>query len=154
MDDAYLGGEKEGKRGRGSENKLPFVAAVETREGRPQRLQFRRVEGFTKDAIAATLRQVAALTSGSTLAMTYILPLELADPEERPMFERALKGARAAGTPFISFFYLEEMLALARAAGFRDVRHVSAAALARRYFAGRTDGFRPPSGEELLVAST
>jgi transposase-like protein len=52
MDDAYLGGEKEGKPGRGSQNKLPFVAAVETREGRPQRLQFRRVEGFTKHAIA------------------------------------------------------------------------------------------------------
>jgi hypothetical protein len=50
--DAYLGGEKEGKRGRGSENKLPFAAAVETRKGRSRRLQFRRVEGFTKAAIA------------------------------------------------------------------------------------------------------
>jgi len=72
----------------------------------------------------------------------------------RPGFQLAEKGARAGGTPFISFFTSPEMLALARAAGFRDVRHVSAAALARRYFAGRTDGFRPPSGEELLVAST
>jgi transposase-like protein len=30
MDDAYLGGERAGKRGRGSPNKVPFVAAVET----------------------------------------------------------------------------------------------------------------------------
>ena len=51
IDDAYLGGQHEGKRGRGSENKLPFVAAVETLEGRPQRLHFRRVDGFTKAAI-------------------------------------------------------------------------------------------------------
>jgi hypothetical protein len=45
------------------------------------------------------------------------------------------------------------MLALAREAAFRHVEHVSAAALAQRYFAGRTDGLRPPNNsEELLVA--
>ncbi len=35
MDDAYLGGELAGKRGRGSPNKIPFVAAVETQDGKP-----------------------------------------------------------------------------------------------------------------------
>ena len=49
---------------------------------------------LTKDAIAATLRQVAALAPGSTLAMTFLLPLELAEPEERPGHEAAEKGAR------------------------------------------------------------
>ena len=109
---------------------------------------------LTKDAIAATLRQVAALASGSTLAMTYILPLELADPEERPGYEAAKKGARASGTPFISFFTPPEMLALAREADFREVQHVPAATLTERYFAGRADGLRPGSSEELLVATT
>jgi methyltransferase (TIGR00027 family) len=108
---------------------------------------------LTKDAIAATLRQIAALAPGSMLAMTFLLPLELADPEERPGLQLAQKGARASGTPFISFFTPTEMLALAREAGFREVQHVSAATLAQRYFAGRTDGFRPPNNsEELLVA--
>jgi hypothetical protein len=47
------------------------------------------------------------------------------------------------------------MLTLARDAGFKEVQHVSAAALAQRYFAGRTDGLRPPNNsEELLVATT
>jgi hypothetical protein len=64
------------------------------------------------------------------------------------------RGARAAGTPFISFFSPAEMLALARDAGLKDARHVSATSLAQRYFAGRTDGLRPVSGEELLVATT
>jgi methyltransferase (TIGR00027 family) len=110
---------------------------------------------LTKEAIAATLRQVAALAPGSTLAMSFLLPLELSDPEVRPGLQRAAEGARASGTPFISFFTPAEMLALAREAGFRDVQHVSAAALAERYFAGRTDGLRPPSNaEELLVATT
>ena len=110
---------------------------------------------LTKEAIAATLRQIAALAPGSMLAMTFLLPLELADPEVRPGLQLAEKGARASGTPFISFFTPTEMQALAREAGFREVQHVSAATLAQRYFAGRTDGFRPPNNsEELLVAMT
>ncbi|MEU1299738.1 SAM-dependent methyltransferase, partial [Streptomyces shenzhenensis] len=42
---------------------------------------------------------------------------------------------------------------LALRAGFGQARHVSAAELSERYFAGRTDGLRPSSGEELLVAT-
>jgi methyltransferase (TIGR00027 family) len=110
---------------------------------------------LTKDAIAATLRQVAALARGSTLVMSFMLPIELADPDVRPGIERAEAGARANGTPFISFFTPPEMLTLARDAGFAEVQHVSAATLAQRYFAGRTDGLRPPNNsEELLVAAT
>jgi methyltransferase (TIGR00027 family) len=110
---------------------------------------------LTKDAIAATLRRVASLAPGSMLAMSFMLPIEMADPEVRPGIERAAEGARASGTPFISFFTPPEMLALAREAGFRDAQHVSAADLAQRYFAGRTDGLRPPNNsEELLVAMT
>ena len=55
LDDAYLGGEKRwdegGKRGRGSPNKIPFVAAVATREGKPVAVHLRRVTGFTKEQI-------------------------------------------------------------------------------------------------------
>jgi methyltransferase (TIGR00027 family) len=109
---------------------------------------------LTKEAVAATLRQVAALAPGSTLAMTFLLPLELMAPEVRPGFQMAEKGARASGTPFISFFTPTEMLTLAREAGFKEVQHVSAAILTERYFAGRTDGLRPPNNsEELLVAT-
>ena len=110
---------------------------------------------LTRNAIAAMLRHVAALAPGSTLAMSFLLPIELADPDLRPGIERAAEGARASGTPFISFFTPTEMLALARDAGLREVRHVSAATLAQRYFEGRTDGLRPPNNaEELLVATT
>jgi O-methyltransferase involved in polyketide biosynthesis len=110
---------------------------------------------LTRDAIAATLRHVAALAAGSTLVMSFMLPVELADPEARPGIERAIAGARANGTPFISFFTPAAMLALAREAGFPNVSHVAAADLAQRYFADRVDGLRPPNNsEELLVAST
>lgn len=110
---------------------------------------------LTRDAIAATLRQAAALAPGSTLAMSFMWPIELADPELRPGIERAAEGARASGTPFLSFFTPAEMLALAREAGFKEARHVSAAALTQRYFADRADGLRPPNNaEELVVATT
>lgn len=109
---------------------------------------------LTKDAIATTLRQIAVLAPSSTLAMSFILPFEFAEPEERAAGEAARKGAQASGTPFVSFFTPPEMLALAREAGFRDVRHVSAATLTQRYFSGRPDRLRPGSSEALLVATT
>jgi len=132
------------------------LAASDFDSGRPAVVASTGVSMYlTKDAIAATLRQVAALAPGSTLAMSFMLPIELADPEVRLGIERAAAGARANGTPFISFFTPTEMLTLARDAGFREVQHVSAATLAQRYFAARTDGLRPPNNsEELLVATT
>jgi methyltransferase (TIGR00027 family) len=109
---------------------------------------------LTRDANLATLRQIAALAPGSTLAMTFILPLELLDPEERPQHEAVYKRARAAGTPFLSFFSPSEMMTLAEEAGFSKTEHVSTADLTQRYFTGRADGLQPASGEAFLVATT
>ncbi len=109
---------------------------------------------LTEDANAATLRQIAGLAPASTLAMTFLLPTELLDDPDRPGLQAAERGARAAGTPFISFYTPDEMLALAREVGFKDAQHVSGTVLAERYFANRTDGLRPSSGEDLLVATT
>ncbi|TAJ84298.1 class I SAM-dependent methyltransferase [Reyranella sp.] len=108
---------------------------------------------LSKEAIMTTLRRAAALARGSTLVMSFMLPLEFVDSEERARRLATEKAAQAAGTPFISFFSPTEMLALARDAGFRQVEHVSASSLAERYFVGRTDGLRPSSAEELLVAT-
>ncbi len=109
---------------------------------------------LTREANAATLRQVAAFAPGSALAMSFLLPTEMADAEDRPGIEAAARGACASGHPFVSFFTPGEILALAREAGFAEARHVSAAELARRYFADRPDGLRPPdNAEELLVAT-
>ena len=59
LDDAYLGGERNGgKAGRGSENKRPFVVAVQTDEqGRPLYAAMDTVPGFTKKALAQWLAQ-------------------------------------------------------------------------------------------------
>jgi transposase-like protein len=53
LDDAYLGGERAGKPGRGSENKVPFVAAVAVdHRGHPRYLKLSTLTGFTREAVA------------------------------------------------------------------------------------------------------
>jgi methyltransferase (TIGR00027 family) len=108
---------------------------------------------LTREANAATLRDLATLAPGSTVAMTFMLPLELIDERDRQGALIAQTGARNAGTPFISFFTPAKFLDLAREAGFRDVRHVSGRDLSDRYLGGRPDGLRSSTGEDFLIAT-
>lgn len=108
---------------------------------------------LTKEANAASLRQVATMAKGTTLAMTFLLPMNLLEPEDRLGLELSEKGARASGTPFLSFFSPDEMIKMAKDAGFSEVRHISGLDLSKRYFEGRTDGLRSSSGENLLIAT-
>jgi hypothetical protein len=64
--------------------------------------------------------------------MTFLVPPELLDAADRAGLEASAKGAAASGTPFLSFFTPDRMLALATEAGFKEVEHVSAAAFRRR----------------------
>ena len=109
---------------------------------------------LTRDAIAATLRQIAALAPGSTLAMTFMIPMDLAEPDERIVRQFAENGARASGTPFISFFTPAEIVALALECGFHEAHHVPPATLVARYFSARSDGLRPFISEQFLIATT
>lgn len=86
--------------------------------------------------------------------MTFLLPAERVDAADCPGLRTSEEGAQASGTPFRSFYTPQEMPALAREAGFKDAHHVPGASHAERYFAGRTDGLRPSSGEDRLVAGT
>jgi hypothetical protein len=54
--------------------------------------------------------------------MSFLLPIDLIDPSERPMMEMSINGARRSGTPFVSFFSPEQMIALARKDGFKKAR--------------------------------
>lgn len=108
---------------------------------------------LTHEANLATLRQIAQLAPGTTLAMTFLLPLELIDEPERSQHAAVYEHARAAGTPFVSFFTPDQMIALAREAGLSEAHVVSTADLIARYFADRSDGLRPASGESILVAT-
>lgn len=109
---------------------------------------------LTNEANMAALRQLARLAPGSTVAMSFLVPIELVAPEDRPGLEASQAGAKASGTPFVSFYRPEDMVAMARDAGFRTAEHVAGRVLADRWFADRSDGLRPSTGEDLLVART
>ncbi|MDQ7909539.1 class I SAM-dependent methyltransferase [Phytohabitans sp. ZYX-F-186] len=108
---------------------------------------------LTEQATTATLNRLASLPPGSTLILTFFRPIEDLDPEDVPIRRASREGSRRAGTPFIGFYTPDAIIGLARRAGFAAVDHVSATDLADRYFAGRTDGLRPNSGEEALIAT-
>jgi methyltransferase (TIGR00027 family) len=107
---------------------------------------------LTREANLKNLREITKLAPGTLFAMTFLLPLDLIDdPSERAQHEMVYERARAAGTPFISFFRPSEILTLATEAGFREVKHVSRTDLIQRYFTGREDGLLPGQGEEFLI---
>jgi methyltransferase (TIGR00027 family) len=131
------------------------LAAAGLDTGRPAVVAATGVTMYlTRDAITTMFRLVAGLAPGSTLVTTFLRPPDDVEPEQRAQLQVAQRGARASGTPFLSFFTPEQLLALGRECGFREVRHVSAAELAERYFADRGDGVEPSRGEEVMVAST
>ena len=109
---------------------------------------------LTVEAIKETLNSMARLTPGSIFVMTFMLPLDLVRPQDKFGYERSLKGAQASGTPFISFFTPEEMTKLAISCGLKKVECTSTLQLAPRYFANRSDGLEPSSGEEILIVMT
>jgi hypothetical protein len=62
VDDAYLGGEhRGGKVGRGSENKVPFVAAVQTTaDGRPEYVVYSNLRAFTNEIVEQWAKKILA----------------------------------------------------------------------------------------------
>jgi hypothetical protein len=63
MDDAYLGGHRPGKRGRGAAGKQPFVAAVSTSDDRrPRKMKLLPVKGFRKKEIKKLVAEHLAST--------------------------------------------------------------------------------------------
>jgi methyltransferase (TIGR00027 family) len=109
---------------------------------------------ISKEATAATLRRLASLAPGSIVAMTFMLPLDLVDEPDRSGLAAAARGAEQSGTPWISYYMPDEIVAVARDAGFADVEHLPTAEVAARYLAPRHDGLQAAQGEALLLART
>ena len=109
---------------------------------------------LTEEAIVSTLNQLATLAPRSTLAMTFYLPIDLIDEEDKPLQKISEKGARAAGTPMVSFFAPKEILTLAKKTGFKNIKIVSSKDMEPYYFKNRIDHLLPASGEMFLLATT
>lgn len=109
---------------------------------------------LTKETNQATFEQMAKLAPGSTFAMTFMLSLDLLGAEERSSLEFVMKRAKESGTPFLSLFSPDEILAMAQKAGFKRSFYISGEDIYQRYFTGRTDGLRAGIAEAFLIART
>jgi len=97
LDDAYLGGERAGgKAGRGSENKVPFVAAVSLNDkGHPMHLKLNPVSGFTCTAIGnwakANLAAGTKVTSDGLACFAAVADVLMVvdglEPRDLPVFK-------------------------------------------------------------------
>lgn len=109
---------------------------------------------LSKETNFETLRQIAPLPPLSTIAMTFLLALDELEAKERSLMEFVMQKAKESGTPFLSLFSPTEILDLAKKAGFRNTKYVSAEDLYHKYFLNRSDGLRAGQAEAFLVAST
>lgn len=94
IDDAYLGGERRGKRGRGAAYKFPFIAAVQTDDdGHPQRLQLRRVTGFS---VSELTRIAASVAAGSQVVSDGLACFQVFDKAPYHHERHVVGGGRAS----------------------------------------------------------
>ena len=144
IDDAYLGGERTGgKPGRGSENKVPFVAAVKTYEGKPIVVRFDPVPDFTSASLTAwakkALRADADVVSDGLKSFAAVLSV---GRSHAPIVAGpGKKGAQHASFKWVNTLLGNLKTSLAgtyHAFGFRQYAHRYLAAAAWR-FNRRTD---------------
>ena len=107
---------------------------------------------ISEEATTALLGEAAALTAGSTLVCSFIVPDAVIDPGELDVFNRIRAMAASRGCPFVADYAPERLAAMAERVGFDDVRHVTPAEVTALYFAGRPAGLKMPTLEHFLVA--
>lgn len=133
LDDAYLGGERSGgKTGRGSENKTPFIAAVQTTaQGYPEAIKLQLVDGFRSKSIAQWAR--SALTAGSTVisdGLQCFNAVTLAGCEH----DRIVCGGGKASVEETEFYWVNTVLGNLKSA-LRSTYHSIKPKHAQRYLA-------------------
>jgi ribosomal protein L37AE/L43A len=133
IDDAYLGGERPGKRGRGAANKVPFVMAVQTSDaGWPQLIRMDPIP-FTREAVARWANQALAATSrvvSDALGCFQALRDEVAEHQAI-----VVGSGRQAVTNHPEFKRVNTLLSNLKTAISGTYHHVKFAKYARRYLA-------------------
>lgn len=109
---------------------------------------------LTKETNIETFRQISQLAPNSTFATTFMLSLDLLEPQERAIMQFVMEKAKASGTPFLSLFEPNGIVMMAKENGFKDAKYVSAHEIYQRYFADRSDGLNAGNAEAFVVATT
>lgn len=108
---------------------------------------------LTDDAVATTLRSIAACAPGSEVALSYRGDDSALDDTGRKILDTLMPLVDQLGESFQDGRSAQEMEALVGSCGLQVVDHPTRADLANRYLSGRTDGLMTWSPECLLVAA-
>ena len=130
LDDAYLGGERSGKRGRGAADKTPFVAAVQTTaQGQPEAVKLQVVKGFRSQVIERWAKK--AFTPGSTI-ISDGLPCFIAVKNAGCEHDRIVCGGGKASVEEPEFYWVNTVLGNLKSA-LRGTYHAVRPKYAQRY---------------------
>jgi methyltransferase (TIGR00027 family) len=123
---------------------LPHLAAHGFDAGRPAFVSWLGVSMYlTREAVGATLDQVAELAPGSRLVLDHMVPAGLRDAAGQTYVDLVAPHAAESGEPWLSFFAPDEMAGLLAGRGFGAVRGVDQRDALEPELWQRTDALRP-----------
>ena len=133
IDDAYLGGELAGgKSGRGSENKVPFIAAVQTTpDGQPQFACFAQQPFTTEEVAAFAAKSLASSATVVSDGLWCFRGVKLIGAEHEPI----VTGGGAASTMLPQFKAINTLLGNLKTALTGTYHAFDFAKYAHRYLA-------------------
>jgi methyltransferase (TIGR00027 family) len=97
---------------------------------------------LSEAAVMDTLRYVASLAPKSEVVFDFSVPASSLDERRQRSREASAAHAAKLGEPWITFFEPPALTARLQATGFAETALLSPRDANRRYFDGRTDGFR------------
>jgi methyltransferase (TIGR00027 family) len=107
---------------------------------------------LSADAVARTLRTIAAAAKGSQVVFDFSPPPAVFDAGERRSHDAAAARVARSGEPWIGYYLPEALAADLRAAGYSSTQVLGASELNARYFDGRPDGFRVHGSGRMMSA--
>jgi len=107
---------------------------------------------LSKEAVAGTLRYVAARPAGSQVVFDFAPPSDAIGEQERASRERSAAYVARAGEPWINFYNPGPLSDELRAAGYSTARFIGTDDMNQRYFRNRSDGFRLVGSGLMMTA--
>lgn len=108
---------------------------------------------LTEPAFRQTLQFVTALPAGSAIVFDYSVPAASLNDVQLKAFDALSARVAAMGEPFQLFLDPEELAALLKSIGFRNLQDLGREELNARYFTGRADELRVRGNLARLVSA-
>jgi methyltransferase (TIGR00027 family) len=107
---------------------------------------------LSKDAVAGTLRYIAARPAGSEVVFDFAPPSDAIGPQEQAGRERMAARVARLGEPWINYYEPGALTEQLHASGYSSAQALGAEEMNARYFRGRADRFRVYGSGRMMTA--